>query len=338
MLKIQENISLRPYHSFACDEYATYFTIIKSKEALIEAILWAKEKKLPYLVLGSGSNILFTKQFVGLVIKIEIMGIQKIQENASEVLLSVGAGENWAHFVSYCVQKSWGGVENLSLIPGTVGAAPIQNIGAYGVEVGEHIEKVIAYDTLNNSWAELSQQICDFGYRNSLFKKEKNRYIVYSVQFKLSKQPNLRTDYGAIKAVLHERGISNPSIESIANAVIYIRSNKLPDPKKLGNAGSFFKNPIISKAQYDQLISKFPNLMAYPINDTTYKIAAGWLIEACGWKGVRKDQVGCYKDQALVIVNYGAPKGKTIFDFSETIIQSVQDKFGVLLEREVNIV
>jgi UDP-N-acetylmuramate dehydrogenase len=336
-MKLQENISLKPFHSFACEETAAYFTTVKTKDELLEALQWTKEKNQSYLVLGSGSNILFTKQFDGLIIKMEISGIQKIQESASDVILQVGAGENWTHFVSYCVHKSWGGLENLSLIPGTVGAAPIQNIGAYGVEVGEHILSVNAYDTLQNEWVTLLQHDCAFGYRDSIFKKQPNRYIVCAVQFKLSKQPMLRTDYGAIKAVLHERGISNPSVESIANAVIYIRSSKLPDPKKLGNAGSFFKNPMITKVQYDQLIQQFPALIAYPINDHNYKIAAGWLIEACGWKGVIKDQVGCYKDQALVLVNFGATKGKTIFDFSEAIIQSVQDKFGVLLEREVNI-
>lgn len=336
-MKLQKNISLKPYHSFACEETAAYFTIVQSKETLIEALNWAKENSQPYLVVGSGSNILFTKPFDGLVIKMEITGIQKMQETPSDVILQVGAGENWSHFVSYCVHKSWGGLENLSLIPGTVGAAPIQNIGAYGVEVGEHILHVNAYDTLTNEWITIAKQDCAFGYRESVFKKEANRYIVYAVQFKLSKQPLLRTDYGAIKAVLHERDIKNPSIESIASAVIYIRSNKLPDPKKWGNAGSFFKNPIITKTQYDQLILRFPSLIAYPINDNIYKIAAGWLIEACGWKGITKDQVGCYKDQALVIVNYGATKGKTIFDFSEAIIQSVENKFGVVLEREVNI-
>lgn len=337
-MQLQKNISLKPYHSFACEEITSFFTTVKTKDELIEAFNWAKENKQDYLVLGSGTNILFTKQFEGLVIKMEITGIQKLQESASEVFLQVGAGENWTHFVSYCVQKSWGGLENLSLIPGTVGAAPIQNIGAYGVEVGEHILSVNAYDTITNNWVNFTQAECGFGYRDSVFKKEANRYIVCTVQFKLSKQPILRTDYGAIKSVLHERGISNPSVESIANAVIYIRSSKLPDPKKLGNAGSFFKNPMITKTQFDQLIVQFPSLIAYPINDNIYKIAAGWLIEACGWKGVIKEQVGCYKDQALVIVNYGAVRGKTIFDFSDAIIQSVQTKFGVVLEREVNIV
>lgn len=336
-MKLQKNISLKPYHSFACEEIASLFTSVDTKDTLIEAIDWANNNNQPYLILGSGTNILFTKQFNGLVIKMEITGIQKLQETSSEILLQVGAGENWTHFVSYCVQKSWGGLENLSLIPGSVGAAPIKNIGAYGVEVGEHIVSVDAFDTIKKQWVTITQQDCAFGYRTSIFKKEVNRYIVCAVQFKLSKQPLLRTDYGAIKSVLHARGISNPSVESIAGAVIYLRSNQWPDPKILGNAGSFFKNPMITTTQYDQLMIQFPTLMAYPINDHTYKIAAGWLIEACGWKDVTKDQVGCYKDQVSVIVNDGATKGKTILDFSEAIIESVKDKFGIVLERSVNI-
>jgi UDP-N-acetylmuramate dehydrogenase len=335
-MKLQQNIALKRYHSFACEEMASFFTTVSTKEALIEAIDWASENKQPYLILGAGTNILFTKQFDGLVIKMEFNGIQKLQETSSEIILKVGAGENWTHFVSYCVQKSWGGLENLSLIPGSVGVAPIQNIGAYGVEVSEHIVSVDTFDTLKKEWVTLPQQDCAFGYKSSIFKKEANRYIICAVQFKLSKQPLLRTDYGAIKAVLHARGIPT-SVESIAGAVTYLRLNQLPDPKKLANAGNFFKNPMITKKQYDQLLLQFPALMAYPIDDHTYKIAAGWLIEACGWKAVTKDQVGCYQDQVLVIVNYGATKGKTILDFSEAIIQSVQDQFGILLERAVNI-
>jgi UDP-N-acetylmuramate dehydrogenase len=334
-MKLQQNIALKRYHSFACEEMASFFTTVSTKETLIEAIDWASENKQPYLILGAGTNILFTKQFDGLVIKMEFNGILKLQETSSEIILKVGAGENWSHFVSYCVQKSWGGLENLSLIPGSVGVAPIQNIGAYGVEVSEHIVSVDAFDTLKKEWVTLPQQDCAFGYESSIFKKEASRYIICAVQFKLSKQPLLRTDYGAIKAVLHSRGISNPSVESIAGAVISIRLNHWPDPKKLGNAGSFFKNPMITTTQYDQLMIQFPTLMAYPIDDHTYKIAAGWLIEACGWKAVTKDQVGCYQDQVLVIVNYGATKGKTILDFSEAIMQSVQAKFGILLERAV---
>jgi len=336
-MKLQQNIALKPYHSFACEEISSFFTTVSTKEALIEAIDWANQNNQPYLILGSGTNILFTQQFIGLVIKMEFTGIQKLQETSSALRLQVGAGENWSHFVSYCVQKSWGGLENLSLIPGSVGVAPIQNIAAYGVEVSEHIVSVDVFDTLKHEWVTIPQQDCAFGYNTSIFKTAINRYIVSAVQFKLSKQPLLRTDYGAIKAVLHARGISNPSVESIAAAVIYLRSNQWPDPKKLGNAGSFFKNPMITTNQYDQLILQFPTLMAYSINDLTYKIAAGWLIEACGWKGVTKDQVGCYKDQVLVIVNYGTTKGKTILDFSEAIIQSVKNKFGIVLECSVNI-
>lgn len=336
-MKPQENISLQPYHSFACEEMATFFISVTTKEALTEAIAWARENDQPYLILGAGTNILFTKQYKGLVIKMDVIGIQKIQETSSDVLLQVGAGENWSHFVSYCVQKSWGGLENLSLIPGLVGAAPILNIAAYGVEVGEHILSVHALDTLHHEWVTIQQQDCAFGYKTSLFKQEPNRYIVYSVQFKLSKQPMLRTDYGAIKAVLHDRGIRNPSVESIAHAVLYLRSNQYPDPKKQPNAGQFFNNPSITKNQYDQLILQFPKLMAYPIHDNTYKIAAGWLIEASGWKGITQHQVGCYEDQVLVIVNDGATKGKAILDFSEAIIQSVLDQFGVQLESAINI-
>lgn len=336
-MKLQKNIALTPYHSFACEEFAAFFTLVTSKEALIEAIDWAKDNDQPYLILGAGTNILFTKQFDGLVIKMELHGIQKLQETSSEIILKVGAGENWSHFVSYCVQKSWGGLENLSLIPGTVGAAPIKNISAYGVEVGEHIVSVDAFDTIKNEWITLNQLDCAFIYGSSIFKQDTKRYIICAVQFKLSKQPLLRTDYGDIKAVLHARGISNPSMESIAGAVIYLRLNQWPDPKKLGNAGHFFKNPMITTTQYDQLIIQFPSLMAYPIHDHTYMIDAGWLIEACGWKGVIKNQVGSYQDQVLVIVNYGATKGQTILDFSEAIMHSVLNKFGVQLERAISI-
>lgn len=336
-MKLQENISLKPYHSFACEETTAFFIKVQTKEVLLEAINWANENKMPFLILGAGTNILFTKHYNGLVIKLELTGIQKIQETASDIILQVGAGENWSHFVSYCVQKSWGGLENLSLIPGTVGAAPIQNISAYGVEVCEHILNIQAFDTIENNWTTIAKDNCAFGYRDSIFKQDPTRYIVTAVQFILSKQPRLRTEYGAIKSVLHERGIHNPSVESIASAVAYLRSNKLPDPKKLGNAGSFFKNPTISTVEYERLILQFPTLMAYPIDDHNYKIAAGWLIEACGWKGVVKDNVGCYKDQVLVIVNYGANSGKVILEFSEAIEQSVQNKFGIFLEREVSI-
>ena len=334
-MDITQNISLQNLHSFGSNEKANYFATIDSIEAIEKSIQWVKEKNIPYLILGAGSNILFTKAFEGIVLKMEIMGIKKLKETPSEVLLEVGAGENWHHFVSYCVQKGWGGVENLSLIPGTVGAAPIQNIGAYGVEAKDSIESVTAYDTQSNQFISLQNSECSFGYRTSLFKIEKTRYIISSVQFVLQKQPIFRTDYGAIKEVLHQKNNKQPSLEAISNAVIQIRSEKLPDPKKLGNAGSFFKNPTIPKDFFEVLVAKFPKMIAYPITDDSYKIAAGWLIEACGWKGIQKGNVGCYEKQSLVIVHYNNGPGMEIFNFSEEIIQSVLAKFEILLEREV---
>lgn len=333
----EKNISLQPYHSFASTEKAQYFTTMQHKAQVVETVLWAKEKNLHLLLIGAGSNVLFTKDFEGIVAKMEIMGVKKLDETASEVLLEVGAGENWHHFVSYCVQKGWGGIENLSLIPGTVGASPIQNIGAYGVEVQECIKAVEAYDTLKQEWVQLKNKDCAFGYRNSLFKVSKNRYIITQVTFILHKQPKLKTDYGAIREVLHDKGIRNPSLENIAQSIVQIRTKKLPDPKLIGNAGSFFKNPTVSKTAYEKLIATFPQLIAYPISDDAYKIAAGWLIEACNWKGVRKGNVGCYEKQALVIVSYGIVSGKEVYDFSEEIIQSVFTKFNIKLEREVNV-
>ena len=334
-MEISENSSLQNLHSFGCNEKANYFAKIGSMETIEKSIQWAKEKNIPYLILGAGSNILFTKTFEGLVLKMEIMGIKKLKETPSEIILEVGAGENWHHFVSYCVQKGWGGVENLSLIPGTVGAAPIQNIGAYGVEAKDAIASVTAYDTQSAQFITLQNSDCAFAYRTSLFKKDTSRYIISSVQFVLQKQPIFRTEYGAIKEVLHQKNNKQPSVEAISSAVIQIRSEKLPDPKKLGNAGSFFKNPTITKDLFEVLVAKYPKMIAYPITDDTYKIAAGWLIEACGWKGIQKGSVGCYEKQSLVIVHYNNGPGIEIYNFSEEIIQSVLAKFEILLEREV---
>ena len=334
-MEITENSSLQTLHSFGCNEKANYFAKIDSIEAIEKYIHWAKDKNLPYLILGAGSNILFTKTFEGLVLKMEIMGIKKIKETASEVFLEVGAGENWHHFVSYCVQKGWGGVENLSLIPGSVGAAAIENIAAYGVEAKDSIVSVTAYDTQTAQLIIHLNSDCTFGYRTSLFKLDKTRYIISSVQFVLQKQPIFRTEYGAIKEVLHLKNNKKPSLEAISNAVVQIRSEKFPDPKKLGNAGSFFKNPSITKDLYEVLATKYPKIIAYPITDDTYKIAAGWLMEACGWKGIQKGSVGCYEKQSLVIVHYNNGPGMEIYNFSEEIIQSVFVKFGILLEREV---
>jgi UDP-N-acetylmuramate dehydrogenase len=335
---LSSNISLKHYHSFASEDKTAFFTTINKNEDVYELVDWCNQNKTQFLIIGSGSNILFTNNFNGIVAKMEIMGIKKLNENSTDVILEVGAGENWHHFVMYCVQKGWGGIENLSLIPGTVGASPIQNIGAYGVEVKECIETIIAFDVIKNKFITLSNDDCAFTYRNSLFKKKPNRYIITQIQFKLKKQPLLKTDYGVIREVLHDKNIKNPSLSDISNAIIQIRSAKLPDPLKIGNAGSFFKNPTVSIEKYNSLKAQFPKLIAFPISDFEYKIAAGWLIEACGWKGVRKGNVGCYDKQALVIVSYGIQSGIEVYQFSSQIIQSVLEKFNIQLEREVNIV
>lgn len=335
---IQENIALNSLNSFGCHAIAKYFCIIKRKDEINDAISWCKHQDLPFLILGGGSNILFTKDFDGLVIKIELKGIELVKENANDVFLNVGAGENWHLFVTYCVQKAWGGIENLSLIPGTVGAAPIQNIGAYGVEAKDTITQITAYDTQRQEWVIIQKTDCQFEYRNSLFKQEKNRYVITEVQFCLQKQPKLHTDYGAIREVLHKKQIKQASIQDISNAIIEIRREKLPDPTILGNAGSFFKNPTVSLDIYNSLKEQNPSIVAFPISDTQYKLAAGWLIEQTGWKGKKKGAVGCYEKQALVIVNYAEASGIDIFNFSEEIIQSVKNKFGIQLEREVNII
>lgn len=334
---IEENKSLKPFTSFGSNEISRYFITVTSIDALLEAITWAKEKNIPYSILGAGTNVLFTKPFEGLVIKMEIVGIVKTNETAAEVYLNVGAGEHWHHFVCYCVQKGWGGIENLSLIPGTVGASAIQNIGAYGVEVQEAIASVTAVDTVSQQLINFTYEACKFSYRNSLFKKEKNRYIVTSVQFILHKQPTLRTEYGNIKETLREKGIKNPSLEDLSNAIIQIRTAKLPDPSKLKNAGSFFKNPTISIFEFEKLKTRFPKIIAYPISNDLYKVSAEWLIAYCGWKGCKKGNVGCHEKQSLVILNYGNATGKEIFNFSEEIIQSVFTELAILLEREVEV-
>jgi UDP-N-acetylmuramate dehydrogenase len=333
----EKYISLKAYHFFASDEKAHFFSRISNANDIDELVNWSALNKMPFLILGSGSNVLFTKDFKGIVAKMEIKGIQKINETPSEVTLKVGAGENWHHFVSYCVQKGWGGLENLSLIPGTVGASPIQNIGAYGVEVQECIQEINVFETSTHQWIKLSNKDCDFGYRTSIFKKYPNRFIITHVQFVLHKQPKLKTDYGAIREVLHDKGIKNPSLADVAAGVTQIRTSKFPDPKIVANAGSFFKNPNVSLEKYKMLEKTFPNLIAHPISDINYKIAAGWLIEFCGWKGIRKGNVGCYEKQALVIISYGIASGQEVFDFSEEIIKDVKDKFDIVLEREVNI-
>jgi UDP-N-acetylmuramate dehydrogenase len=336
---LQENISLLPYNSFRIQANAKYFAAFQNIEQL-ESLLadYRTQSSNQLFILGGGSNILLTKDVDGVVLKNELTGIELIHEDDAHYYVRAHAGTNWHAFVTWCVSNNYAGLENLSLIPGNVGASPMQNIGAYGVEVKDLITEVSAYHIKEKSIRQFTNSDCAFGYRESIFKRTlKGQYIILSVTFRLNKKPNLNTSYGAIEQELIAAGIQQPGIKDIAAAVIRIRQSKLPDPKQIGNAGSFFKNPVIDRHLYESLKSQYPQLPSYPAESGKMKIAAGWLIEQCGWKGYRKLDAGCHDKQALVLVNYGSASGKELFDLSEAIIASVAAKFSITLEREVNI-
>lgn len=342
MTSIQHDISLKQFNTFGIDVNAKYFASFHSEKELIsilgEVEQLFKDDISKLLFLGSGSNILFTKDFDGVVLKNEIDGIQVVHEDDDFVYVTAGAGMIWHDFVLFCIANNFGGAENLSLIPGTVGASPIQNIGAYGVELKDILFSLKALDIKEKEWLVFSNKDCEFGYRTSLFKTTlKGRVVITSVTFRLTKKHNLHLEYGAILSQMKLTGITSPSIKDVSDAVIAIRTSKLPDPQKIGNAGSFFKNPIVSKIIFDKLKLEFPDIVA---NETTegYKLAAGWLIEKAGWKGYRQGDAGCYNKQALVLVNYGQASGVDILGLSTLIIKSVLDKFRVELTAEVNIV
>ncbi|REC63626.1 UDP-N-acetylenolpyruvoylglucosamine reductase [Chryseobacterium pennae] len=337
---MQENFSLQPYNTFGVAAKAKYFVESNNIEELKDALTFSKEKSLPLLLLGGGSNILLTKDFDGLAIQLNLKGISEEDLNENEILVTAKAGENWHEFVMYCLNKNYGGLENLSLIPGNVGTSPMQNIGAYGTEIKDVFVNCQVLDLENLELKNFNLEECRFGYRDSIFKKEgKGRYIILEVTFKLTKKDHrIKTEYGAITSELEKMGIENPSIQDVSKAVITIRQSKLPDPKIIGNAGSFFKNPTIPLVQFETLKSKFDNIQGYP-NGNVVKVPAGWLIEQCGWKGKQIGNVASHKLQSLVIINAtGDATGKEIFDFSTEIINSVKDKFGIELEREVNII
>ncbi|HXB30625.1 MAG TPA: UDP-N-acetylmuramate dehydrogenase [Puia sp.] len=336
-MTIQKNISLLPYNTFHIDVNASSFISVKSADEL-DNILTSQGKE-PVLILGGGSNVLLTKNVEGLVLKIDLVGIDEVKEEASHIYVRAGAGEIWHEFVQYTMKRNWGGLENLSLIPGNVGAAPIQNIGAYGVELKDVFFELEAYDRKEKKVYAFGVNDCKFGYRDSIFKSaEKGRYIILNVTFLLSKVPVLKTSYGAIREELKKMGVQSPTIQDISRAVIKIRRSKLPDPAEIGNAGSFFKNPVVDHTLFLSLSKKYPDMPAYPHEDKSVKLAAGWLIEQCGWKGYRKGDAGVHANQALVLVNYGKASGSEILQLSEKIAQSVHKKFGVYLEREVNVI
>lgn len=335
-MEIKGNVSLKPYNTFGIDARAEKFVEFASVAELQELIETKNTDQL--LILGGGSNILFTKNFDGLVLKNSLGGIETIDENGEHVFVRAGAGENWHGFVMDCISKNYAGLENLSLIPGSVGASPMQNIGAYGVEIKNVFHELEAYHIHDKRFQTFSAEDCKFGYRESVFKNIcRNQYVITSVTYRLNKKPVYHTSYGAIQQELENMGVKELSIRAISEAVINIRSSKLPDWTKLGNAGSFFKNPQVSEAKFNALKMEHPSVVGYP-QGQGIKLAAGWLIEQCGWKGFRKGDAGCYQKQALVLVNYGQATGSEIFELSQEIIDSVQQKFGVELEREVNII
>jgi len=304
----------------------------------LEELLQVSMGSDDHLILGGGSNILFTRNVSGWVLKNEITGIEKFHEDDEFYYVRVGAGENWHRFVMHCIQNHWAGVENLSLIPGNTGASPMQNIGAYGVEIKDVFHELEAFHKREREMVKFGLEDCEFGYRESIFKQRfKDQFVILKVSFRLRKQPVFNTSYGAIEEELKRMGVQTLSIAAISQAVINIRTNKLPDPTIIGNAGSFFKNPEIEEKQFGVLKSEYPSMVGYPLADGKVKLAAGWLIEQCGWKGYRRGDAGCHAKQALVLVNYGNATGREIYVLSEEIQDSVLRKFGVKLEKEVNI-
>jgi UDP-N-acetylmuramate dehydrogenase len=335
-LNIQENISLKKYNTFCIDVVAKRFISVSSVYELQQLL---KIEKDIFLISG-GSNMLLTQDIEKLVVHIAIKGISIDRENHNDIYLTVNAGENWHDFVLWCVSQNYGGLENLSLIPGNVGTCPIQNIGAYGVEVKDTITRVIAIEIETRKLIEFSNEACQFGYRNSIFKNDvKGKYIIISVSFQLTKNNHfLNTSYGAIENELDSKEIKNPTLKDISDAVIKIRKSKLPDPNEIGNSGSFFKNPVITRIKFLELQNKYPNIPSYKISETEVKVPAGWLIEQSGFKGKRFGEYGVHEKQALVLVNYGNATGKEIYQLAEKIQKKIKNIFSINLEIEVNII
>ena len=336
---MQHHVSLRNLNTFGLESQAQSFEEVKSVEELTEILKNPDLKNTPKFILGGGSNILLTRDVDALVIKISIGGIEKVKEDDEHIWLHAGAGEKWHDFVMYCVEHGYAGIENLSLIPGTIGAAPMQNIGAYGIEIKDVVETVeaIFYDSAETRI--FSKEECNFGYRESVFKHElKGKCIITGVTFRLNKKPVYHVEYGDIQKTLQEAGIESLSIKAVSDAVIKIRKSKLPDPAEIGNAGSFFKNPEIPEEQFNKLKTDYPALPGYPVSPGFIKVPAGWLIEQAGWKGFRDGSIGVHTQQALVLVNYGGGSGEEIKLLSQKIQKSVEEKFGISLIAEVNFI
>lgn len=339
-LLIKQNVSLKTFNTFGIESKASLFIQVKNKQQFRQLLADESARGMEKLVLGQGSNVLFTQDYPGLVIQNAIKGIQLLSENDDHVCIQIGAGENWHEFVMYCIQHDLYGIENLSLIPGTVGAAPIQNIGAYGVELKDVFLQLEAINLADGAIRIFNHDDCQFGYRDSVFKNAyKNKYAILSVTLQLNKKPIFHIDYANIKETLADMKVTELSIKAISDAVIKIRRSKLPDPTQLGNAGSFFKNPIIQDSRFKELRLRFPNLPSFATEkQDAIKISAAWLIEQCGWKGKRFGNIGVYDKQALILVNYGNGSGAEIKELARNIQGSVREKFGVLLDPEVNFI
>lgn len=339
-MQIVKNFSLAQYNTFGFEVYAKYFARFKNLTELIEILQWKKNNSIfKMLILGGGSNVLFANDYDGLILKNEYEGINITSQDDDFVYIQVGAGQNWHEFVQYCVSQNWGGLENLSLIPGNVGASPIQNIGAYGVEIKDVFHALTAYNLENNGIEIFMHKNCHFGYRESVFKNEfKDKYIILDVIFRLTKQPKFSIEYGAIADTLKANGVAEISLKRVSEAVIQIRQSKLPNPAEIGNAGSFFKNPEIEKQLFEKLVLNYPAMPNYPTTAGFVKIPAGWLIEKAGWKGFKKGNVGVHEKQALVLVNYGGGNGRQMIELSQQIQKSILKKFGIELQTEVNFI
>ncbi len=336
-MQVQQNFLLKKYNTFAVDVYAKYFVEFDSVDMLQQTLQSLTNE--PILILGGGSNILFTKNYEGLVLKNDLRGISIIKEDEDFVYVRAGAGENWHEFVLYCLQLNLGGIENLSLIPGNIGASPMQNIGAYGVELKDVFYELEALHLKDKTVSNFNSIDCEFGYRDSIFKRRcKDQFAILSVTFRLNKKPQYNTTYGAIEQELKQMDVRELSIRAVSQAVINLRRSKLPDPAVIGNAGSFFKNPTIPIQKLNELKRINLDAPSYKTNDDNFKIPAGWLIEQCGWKGYRRGDAGCHAKQALVLVNYGNASGEQIYKLSEEIRQSVKERFDILLETEVNVI
>jgi len=338
MSQIEQNKSLKNYNTFGLDVKADFFTSVHSIDELITVWKDGRFSQTQKMFLGGGSNVLLTKDFQGLIIHNCLKGIEVVNRDENFVFVKAASGEGWHDFVLYCIDNGFGGVANMSLIPGSVGAGPMQNIGAYGVEMKDVFYELEALNLSTLQIEKFTNADCKFGYRESVFKNEKkNQFFIASVTFRLNLHPTVNSTYGAIQQQLQTMNVENPTIKNVSDAVIAIRSSKLPNPAVLGNSGSFFKNPEVSSNEYERLKNEFPNVVAYPTN-SGYKLAAGWLIEQCGWKGKIVGNCGSHKDQALVLVNYGNATGDEIYQLALSIQQSVLDKFNVRITPEVNIV